>query len=393
MLVGVKRKTFIVKTSYAQTQHKVKIGVFGSPDADGNNWNCGRARREAKKIIGAITSGGDPNAAKRARKTGPTVSDGVKAHVAKLQAKNKRPRSIDTFKEVEKYLADWLDRGVVTITRKDCRERHAEITKDNGPTIGNRVFRHYRALHNTLSAEYEFLPAEPCKSINWNDESRTQSPIPWGQLPEVYARILKLGEKRESGYQSTVRRDWRLVILYTGLRARDAASMRWENIDFEAQTLHRPVPKGGKKRAFDIPLSTELVRILKKRKELNAMFGDAGWVFPSTAGYPSKHKDKKCYLCEDLGLGPHQPGTTTHLIRINDDGLPSPHRFRDTYHTACNEAKPPLSPYDIDVLTNHRLPKGSVSAGYIRQSFEHLLECQESVTKFLMAKAGAKKKR
>lgn len=73
-------------------------------------------------------------------------------------------------------------------------------------------------------------------------------------------------------------------------------------------------------------------------------------------------------------------------VKVIRPGLPTPHRLRDTYTTLCVEAN--LSPYDVDVLTNHRPPVGSVTAGYVRQSPEHLRECQEKVTGLILRKAG-----
>ena len=141
--------------------------------------------------------------------------------------------------------------------------------------------------------------------------------------------------------------------------------MRWQDVDCEVGTLHRPNPKGGEERAFTIPLSQVapgLLRFIRRRDAV--LFPGSEWVFPT------RLRDR----------------SVTHIKEPKERrrGLPSPHRLRDTYHSACQEAG--LSPYDIDVLTNHRPQRGTVSAGYIRQSMDHLRECQEQVTEHLLAR-------
>ncbi|HWU91470.1 MAG TPA: hypothetical protein VN253_29585 [Kofleriaceae bacterium] len=206
---------------------------------------------------------------------------------------------------------------------------------------------------------------------------------------------------------SDVLRDYQLVVLLTGLRRRDASSIRWEHanltdkpissrawnasrarwdeIELAPRTLRRPNPKGGSDRAFAIPLSRACVEILERRRVEN--LDDAGWAFPTIA-----LKDRACDLCSELGLPPHIAGARIHLVEpkeaVKEDGacvIVSPHRLRDTYTSALVEVGG-ISGYAIDVLTNHRPPRGSVTAGYISLSTDHLAECQERVSEFLLAK-------
>ena len=114
-------------------------------------------------------------------------------------------------------------------------------------------------------------------------------------------------------------------------------------------------------------------------------------------------KDKSCSLCTALRLPAHVAGSVVHLVegkqqRFDKEKgkaeriLPSPHWLRDTYTSALVDVGG-ISPYVIDVLTNHRPSCGSVTAGYIDLSIEHLAECQERVTQFLLAKMEAMSRR
>ena len=311
-----------------------------------------------------MNNGVDPVARKRALgELGVTLQSAIEMHCARMKAKRGSPRVIDEFiPTMARYFSDWLNRPLRGISREEVRRRHARITASRGPYAANGAIRFFSAAYNTAARSHS-LPAQPTNAVDWNEEKRRQSPIPRDRLRRWREQIETL---------SPVRRDYYLFVLLTGLRRRDAASVSWEDVDFANQTLHRPNPKGRPDRAFTIPLSPACMQILERRRAENSSLfapydGDSGWAFPA--------------------LSRDAPQAVIPLQEPKEKGLPSPHRLRDTYTTACNDAG--LSPFDIDVLTNHRPAKGSVVAGYIKSDLQHLRLCQNRVSELLMDSLGS----
>lgn len=355
IVVGQFSKTYIAQRDINGRTRRVTIGRHGVLTTD-------QARQEALTHIAQMSKGVDINAQKREAKARDiTLEQALELHLERMRREERSDITMTDYEDlVERYLSDWKKHLLTGITRSQITDRHTRIGKNHGKVTANRTMRAFRAMYNTARKKYEYLPECPTIAIDWYKQERKQEPIPDDKLAWWYSTVM--------GIENTVRRDWQLFVIFTGLRKTDACTIRWDDANAEKASLHRPRPKGGKDRAFTIPLPDVCVEILRRRKEENAkVFGeDCPWVFPTFDA----------------------EGNVTHIQEPKEykRGLPSPHRLRDTYTTIANAAG--LSPYDIDVLTNHRPPKGSVTAGYIRQDFAHLLLQQQKVADYLKGKMG-----
>jgi len=343
--VGQTTKTYIAQGDIRRRTCVFSIGKHGLYSAD-------EARKVAKEALVEIGKGINPNERKRiATMRGITLRGAAELHLAAPKARSKV--TIEGYNNyLKRYLHVWLDKELRAIDRKMANELHRKIGKEHGKVVANGAMRAFRAFWNRAMREDETLPICPTRNVDWFEQKRKQSPIPTEELPSWYVEIM--------AQRNPVRRDINLMMLFTGLRRTDATTVRWEDINFEKKTLHRPNPKGGTKRAFTIPVTDFVIDIFKRRKAENEIFFPASpWVFPADS-------------------------RSGHLMEPKEGTMKwSAHRLRDTYTTAASNAGLPV--YDIEVLTNHRPANSSVTAGYVLQGIEQLRISQQKITEYLLA--------
>lgn len=256
------------------------------------------------------------------------------------------------YQNWKNHLEKFQDRQMTSITKQDVRSWHKEWAK-SGPTVANQVVRLFRAIYNFALKFHDDLPPNPCsgvvflKEVNNRRLVETKDLAAWNKKVETMPNLIR-------------RYYWRFLAL-TGLRRTDAASVRWDEV-FETH-IHRPMPKGGTAKAFDLPMTTPLRALLDQAKAVrDVLYPHSPYVFPadSASGHIITGQEQK--FMPDC----------------------SPHYLRRTYATACIEVG--IDPYTIKSLLNHVTDKADVTARYIRVSLETKREAAEKVAVYIARK-------
>lgn len=340
---------------------RVKLGTRRVRLGDARDFlSIEAVRAKALDVINRLRVGIDPNKpatpeAKPEPKKEYTLAQALDSYIDRCERKARRPSTVNGYRNLfERYLKDWADRPLRVIgdDTLGVDERHRHITKKNGPVAANQTMRLVRAVYRHARRKLRDLPPPPTDAVDFNDEKRrniiiTDWPAFWATLHEL---------------RNPVTRDWYLFLAFTGMRRGAASEARIEHLNLEKGFLNVPNPKGGPKRAFDLPLSGFLVEMLRNRvKENREIFGeDFPWLFPS-------HFSDSGHMTE-----PH----------VRNKGLVNPHALRHSFATAATAVG--LDPFAIKLLLNHQLP--GVTGGYIHGSAlgATLREAQERITAYLL---------
>jgi len=363
-VVGAREKTFMIQVDVRDALGRRKsvkevIGRFPQVSVK-------EARALARQRIGELQAQG------RAPDRRPEVTLGdAWRHLKETDAARLRPKTMQGYEQtVRLRMADWLGVSLTRLAENPAQvtERHARITRENGPYAANGFARMFRHLYRIARARLDprLPPLEIGQVVRWNPEARRKTGVAEDGLAEWHAALARL--------ENPIRREFHLLTLLTGSRPAALAAARWEHLDVRRRALHIPAPKGGERRAFDIPLSRPMLAALARVRRAGRAWHptlSATWIFPaaSAPGHLVEWKERRA------------PSKT----RGADDRAWLPkwgNDLRQTYVIAAETLD--ISERTLKRLLNHATQDVTMGYGDRTRLWPRLLEAQATISAHLM---------
>ncbi len=350
-------KSFVLEKLVGKKVRRITLGRCNEISVD-------HAEKLAQKLLGQIADGLDPVAEKKRKDAAAITLDEVYEDYSGHRALKSRTTG-DYKRIIEIAFADWRQKPLASITREVVARRFAKLRDEHGPAWANLCMRLLRALFNFAAGKYADdsgrspFPSNPVKVLSetraWAKVSRRRTLIQAHELATWYRAV--------AGLSSTTARDYFLLLLFTGLRRREASGLRWANVDLTGRTLTIQNTKNGA--PHTLPLSNFVHKILVARQAA----AEGEFVFPGEGA--SGHLE--------------EPKKAARAV-ANASGVDfSLHDLRRTFITVAESLDIPA--YALKRLLNHA-DGADVTAGYIVMSVERLRAPMERIAAYLTHAMG-----
>lgn len=258
------------------------IGKHGAP------WTPNKARTEAKRLLGSIADGKDPQSAKAADKAAMTVNELCSLYL-KEGCETKKPSTIATDKgRIARHIKPLLGRKrVKDLTPNDIRRFMADIAKGK-TTVTAKTGKHGLARvtggKGTATRTVGLLGG--IMSFAVGEGVRPDNPVigikrypdKQGERFLSHAELGKLGEVLSAVEETEVLAvpAIRLLIM-TGCRKSEILSLKWSEVDFDIGCLRLADSKTGQK---IVMLGAPALQILANKSRQ----AGSEYVFPAMKG-------------------------------------------------------------------------------------------------------------
>jgi integrase len=351
------QKTFVAQTKLKSgKRRRVTIGKAYEMSVD-------KAREKAIVQLQLMRTGVDPKA-----KGATTLAQALDEYLAANT--DLRASSVRGYRSsIDRYLEEWKGLALDQITVTMVQERHREIAREIAATNGgnkghattNGVMRCLRAIYN-FKAEAQPELINPVKlRKKWFDVRKRERMVKPNQARPFYHAVLALS--------NPIAQDYLFLVMFTGLRRREATALSWDEVDLTAKTITIPAERTKARRPLVLPISDFVEELLLRRSAAGMM----KFVFPSSAGSRSGHVE--------------EPRVWFKMIEQNTGIKVSPHDLRRTFTTATEHAQ--IMPRIQSALVNHSLGR-DVTSRYVIIPVSELIEPMQKVTNKLKEWIGIK---
>ncbi len=358
-------------------QRRYTIGRHGAP------WTPDTARDEARRLLGAVASGGDPAAAKKDRREAATVGDLLDQYWADVSAgrvlvrggKAKKASTLASDKgRIEGHMRPLLGKlPVAAVTRADVKKfmdaiaagdtkREAKTAKLRGKSVlrgGKGVATRSVGLLGAIFAyavERGLRPDNPAHGVRKFAENRRERRI----SDEEYATLGKALVAADKGKIWPPAIAASRFLILTGWRSGEALALRWDEVDLERRTATLGDTKAGRSIR---PLSVAAIEVLQTQ-------AGTGLVFKPSRGKTTMTGFGR-FWDKIAALGPLPPDISPHILR---------HSF------ASVAADLGYSENTIGALIGH---KGqSITSRYVHAADAVLLAAADAVAGDIMRRMG-----
>jgi integrase len=350
-------KSFVLEKLVGRRVRRMTLGRC-------NEISVEKAWQIAQKHLGEIAAGLDPvEERKRKEAISVTLDQAFREYLE--QRKDLKPKTVADYERIVSVaFADLRNRPLAGITRETVARRFARLRDEHGPAWANLCMRLLRAIFNFAAGKYADdagrspFPANPVKVLSetkaWAKIDRRRSVIHPHELANWYLAVQNLSN-------GTVH-DYLLLLIFTGLRRREAAKLRWQDVDLKGRTLTIVNTKNGQPHTLPLPDFVHSL-LVSRRQSVEGEF-----VFPGRlSGYLESPKKSKQKVIDASG------------VRF------TLHDLRRTFITVAESLDIPA--YALKRLVNHA-DGSDVTAGYIVTSVDRLRAPMGKIAEYLLRAMG-----
>jgi integrase len=354
---GIRRQrgdaVYVIKYRVFGRQRFVTIGRHGSP------WTPETARREAKRLLGLVASGKDPQTEKiEARAKAADTLGKVADNYLKYAKKKQKPRS---YAETQRHLLiNWKPLHVASVFhlhRRHIAARLSQIETERGAVSAARARAALSAMFNWAMREGFEIPANPVFGTNRPTEPKSrQRVLTDSELAEIWSAC------RDDDHGRIIK-----LLALTGQRRDEVGGMRWSEIDEGKKVWTIPGTRTKNHREHMVPLSDSalaLVAASPRRVDRDYVFGEG----------PRRNGDDQRGFS---GWSKAKTALDQRILEAHQLADPKakrlPWRLHDLRRTCATVMADRLgvSPYIVEAVLNHVSGhKAGVAGVYNRAKYE-----------------------